>query len=192
MFALSSCYNKFLSFVYYDKEIEIVRINGKYPEIEIFDLRQQFSEREIKRPGLFSMPGWKDFVYPKLTEEHKKEIKNGINRQFTNEGENFKITCILRNSMQKGSVHFLNERIFVTVELEIYLNDDKDKLIDSYRNTAYLEHKSMMMLKNDIDLLYNKALRNAVHSCFIGFNKIDNIKSHKEYYRNSSIIKYNK
>ena len=48
------------------------------------------------------------------------------------------------------------------------------------------------MLKDDIDLLYNKALRNAVHICFINLNKIDNIKSKNEYYRNSNIIKYNK
>ena len=111
MFTLSGCYNKFLSFVYYDEEIETVRINGKYPEIEIFDLRQQISDRDLKRPGSFTLPGWTDIVYPKLTDEHKKEIRYGINRHFTNDGDNFKVTCILRNSMQKGSVHFFKERI---------------------------------------------------------------------------------
>ncbi|MEZ5105250.1 MAG: hypothetical protein R2757_21420 [Draconibacterium sp.] len=192
MFTLSGCYGKFLSFVYNDKEIEVVRIHGKYPEIEIFDLRQQISEREIKRPGPFAMPGWEDMVYPKLTEEHKREITKGIKRQFTNEGENYKVTCILQNSMQKISVRFFKNRFFATVELEVFLNDDKNKLIDSFRTIEYLEYKSGSMLKDDIDLLYNKALRNAVHICFINLNKIDNIKSKNEYYRNSNIIKYNK
>lgn len=192
MLTLSGCYQKFLSFVYNDKEIEIVRIHGKYPEIEIFDLRQQISEQEIKRPGLFAMPGWKDMAYPKLTEEHKEEITKGINRQFTNEGENYKVTCILRNSMQKISVHFFKNRFLATVELEVFLNDDKNKLIDSFITIEYLEFKSGSMLKDDIDLLYNKALRNAVHICFINLKKIDNIKNKNEYYRNSNIIKYNK
>lgn len=192
MLTLTGCYQKFLSFVYNDREIEIVRIHGKYPEIEIFDLRQQISEQEIKRPGLFAMPGWKDMAYPKMTEEHKKEITKGINRQFTNEGENYKVTCILRNSMQKISVRLFKIRLFATVELEVFLNDDKDKLIDSYRTIEYLEFKSGSVLKNDIDLLYNKALRNAVHICFINFKKIDRFKSKNEYYRNSNIIKYSK
>lgn len=192
MLTLSGCYTKFLRFVYNDKEIEIVRLHGKCSEIEIFDLRQQISEQEIKRPGLFAMPGWKDIVFPKLTEEHKKEITKGIKRQFTNEGENYKVTCILRNSMQKISVRFFKTRIFATVELEVFLNDDKNKLIDSFRTTEYLEYKSGSVLKNDIDLLYNKALRNAVHICFINLNKIDNIKNKNEYYRNSNIIKLRK
>ncbi|RIJ47924.1 hypothetical protein D1614_12415 [Maribellus luteus] len=192
MLTLSGCYGKFLSFVYSDKEIEVVRIHGKYPEVEVFDLRQHISEQEIKRPGLFAMPGWKDMAYPKLTEEHKAEITKAIRRQFTNEGENYKVTCVLRNSMQKISVRFFKNRIFVTVELEVFLNDDKNKLIDSFRTIEYLEYKSGSMLKENIDLLYNKALRNAVHICFINLNKIDNIKSKNQYYRNSNIIKYSK
>ncbi|HET6557030.1 MAG TPA: hypothetical protein VFG54_06915 [Prolixibacteraceae bacterium] len=192
VFTLTGCYQKFLNFVYNDREIEIVRIHGKYPEIEIFDLRQQISEQEIKRPGAFAMPGWKSLAYPKMTEEHKKEITIGINRQFTNEGENYKVTCILRNSMQKISVRLFNSPLFATVDLEVFLYDDKDKLIDSYRAIEYLEYKSGYTLKSDIDLLYNKALRNAVHICFINLKKIGSIKNKKEYYRNSNMIKYSK
>ncbi|MGE5437622.1 MAG: hypothetical protein ACM3O3_10375 [Syntrophothermus sp.] len=189
---LTGCYQKFLNFVYNDREIEIVRIHGKYPKIEIFDLRQQISEQEIKRPGSFAMPGWKAMAYPKMTEEHKKEITIGINRQFTNEGENYKVTCILRNSMQKISVRFLNYQLFTTVDLEVFLYNDKNKLIDSYRTIEYLDYKSGSILKDDIDLLYNKALRNAVHKCFINFKKIGSIKNKEEYYRNSNMIKHSK
>ncbi|WP_319500405.1 hypothetical protein [uncultured Draconibacterium sp.] len=192
LLTLSGCYNKFLSFVYNDKEIRVVRLHGKYPEIEIFDLRQQISGREIKTPGLFAMPGWHDKVYPKLTEEHKKEIIKGVNRQFTNEGENYKVTCILRNSMQKINVRLFKNRYFATVELEVFLNDDNDKLIDSYRTIEYVEYKTGSMIKDNINLLYNKALRNAVHKCFINLTKVDDIKSKNEYYRNSNIIKYKK
>lgn len=192
LLTLTGCYQKFLNFVYNDREIEIVRIHGKYPKIEIFDLRQQISEQKIKRPGSFAMPGSKAMAYPKMTEEHKKEITTGINRQFTNEGGNYKVTCILRNSMQKISVRFFDCQLFVTVDLEVFLYNDKDKLIDSYRTIEYLEYKSGSTLKTDIDLLYNKALRNAVHICFINLKKIGSIKNRNEYYRNSNMIKYNK
>lgn len=43
LLALTGCYQKFLNFAYNDREIEIVRIHGKYPKIEIFDLRQEIS-----------------------------------------------------------------------------------------------------------------------------------------------------
>lgn len=192
MLSLTGCYQKFLNFVYNDREIEVVRIHGKYPEIKIFDLRPQNSVQEIKNPGSFAMPGWKAMAYPKMTEENKREISIGINRQFTNEGENYKVTCVLLNSLEKISVRFLNYKLFATVDLEVFLYDNKDKLIDSFRTIEYLECKTGTLLKNDIDLVYNKALRNAVHKCFINFKNIDSIKNKEEYYRNSNMIKHKK
>lgn len=173
-FFLIGCSDKFYRVAYFDEELHGIKIDGKVTNIEITDRRQplpvlnkkpELNKKEERKQILLSDD--ENIVFPDFTKDQKQMLEWKIRSYFTNTGRNIKIKCDILNTIKKQTKHvFKNDEDFCLVELSIAIYNDDNKLLDFNSNSSYYIRKTSYSARGDLDVLFEKVLRNAVYTCY--------------------------
>ncbi|MDP3431552.1 MAG: hypothetical protein Q8T04_01105 [Bacteroidota bacterium] len=169
---LSGCSEKFYNFLYYDQELHGIQIAGKITNIDVIDLRQKDLLKDIEIPkSQFS--NYDIIAHPALTNKNKELLERKVRSYFTNSGKSLKVKCYIVNTAKRATRTIFKLREFVLVEMSIAIFDENDKLLDFGTSSSSYEHKPVGSIKYEINLLFEKAIRDAVYRCFDEFKSIE-------------------
>ena len=197
-FFISSCSPKFYNQAYTDEELHGIKIEGKVTEIEFTDrrlpplsiLNKKLSKKEEKKQIL--LLDNEDIVFPDFNKNKKQMLEWKIRSYFTNTGRNIKIKCDILQINKKQIKHaFKRDEVFSLVQLSIAVFGEDKKLLDFNSGTSYYNLKISSSIIGDLDLIYEKALRNAVYRCFDEMKTIKKTITVGRNYRYSLIKKEN-
>lgn len=163
-FIFSGCISK-RSILSTNYEIENIKIQSKLNGIELSDTRDDVTEKEIHLPTI-SFPGQKDKVSPMLTDKQKQMINQQIQSYFSNEGENMFVKCEIIKGYKEFTAHALHETAYVQIDVKISLLDTNNKIITFCTSSTSFEVKSLDATYNNINDIYEKALRTSIYKCF--------------------------
>jgi hypothetical protein len=185
---LSGCNNKFYDLLYYDQYLHDIKIPGYVAAIDIIDYRNQGLIKDIDFQNT-KYTNHEIFVHPPLTNKHKELINLELIYYFTGRGEKLKVICYIVNTAKKITRSFFGKREFVQVEMSIALYDENSKLLDFSTTISSLEHKAEMSVKYELDLMFEKTIRNAMYQCFDEFKSVKKTVTLGGAYRYSLIKK---
>ncbi len=193
----TSCYDKFYNVAYWDEERHGIEIEGKVTNIEITDRRQPLPvlnkktklNKKEERKQILLLDN-EDIVFPDFNKDRKQMLERKIRSYFTNTGKNIKIKCDILNTVKKQIKHaFKKDEDFCLIELSIAVYNDDNKLLDFNSNSSYYDRKTSYSARNDLDILFEKVLRNAVYKCFDEMKTIKKTITFGGNYRYSLIKK---
>ena len=139
--------------------------------IEISDLRQHTTDREIKIP-FFSWPGQSDKIRPILTSEHKHLIDTEIRKHVTSSGIPVKIHVSIEEAYKEFSATWIteNEHVEIQMKIDIYDEIHTPYLMSAFGNSIY-DMTSIDASPEYIEKLYQKALRSGIKKAFHEISK---------------------
>lgn len=197
-FFMTSCSGKFYNIAYSDEELHGIQIEGKVTEIEVTDrrpaelpvLNKKLSNKEERR--LILLLDNKNIVFPDFTKDRKEMLERKIRSYFTGTGRNIKVKCDILRTVKKRKKHvFKRDEIYSMAELSIAIFREDKKLLDFNSTASYYNIKTSSRYPKDIDLVFEKALRNAAYRCFDEMKTIKKTITVGQYYRYSLIKKEN-
>lgn len=138
--------------------------------ISYVDERRDVEDRALKIPS-FSWPGKKDAVIPALSSQHKEVIWNEIKKHLAGEGIKSDFTVYVTKGEQKFEMKWNGEHEYTrfAVKLEISNSSGVKKLFGE----AWLEVTSITASSDYMEQLYEKAIREAVHKCFLSLKEAE-------------------
>jgi hypothetical protein len=141
-------------------------LDGKPISLEIIDLRNEITERQLKIP-IMTWPGQKDKVQPPLTDFQRKLIEDQILIHFNQSDKELKVKCKIDEGYKEFTARAFHEREYVQFDIKIELLDTRNNVIRYCTSSAFFEVKSLDASNNFIDELYNKAIITSINECFI-------------------------
>jgi hypothetical protein len=195
-FFMTGCYQKFYNIAYSDEELHGIQIEGKITEIEVTDrrlpqlpvLNKKLSDKEERKQIL--LLDNENIVFPDFTKDRKQMLEWKIRSYFTNTGRNIKVKCDILRTVKKQTKHvFKRDENFSMVELSIAIFSEDKKLLDFNSAASYYNLKVSSSIPSDLDLIFEKTIRNAVYRCFDEMKTIKKTITLGQYYRYSLIKK---
>jgi hypothetical protein len=195
-FFMTSCSQKFYNIAYTDEELHGIQIEGKITEIEVTDrrlpqlpvLNKKLSEKEERKQIL--LLDNENIVFPDFTKDRKQMLEWKIRSYFTNTGRNIKVKCDILRTVKKQTKHiFKRDEIFSMVELSIAIFNEDKKLLDFNSAASYYNLKVPSSIPSDLDLIFEKTIRNAVYRSFDEMKTIKKTITVGQHYRYSLIKK---
>lgn len=161
---ITGCYSK-QNFIKGTSHENLIKVNGSVIDIQIIDLRDNITNREIKIPAL-TLPGMKDEISKELQESTKQLIKDEITKQFTAHTDtNYYVEVRLIKGKIGFKANAFNEKEYTDIEIELQTKDQYNN-IKNYNSSFYLEVKSIDASPKFVNLLFEKGLLNAIYKCF--------------------------
>ena len=143
-----------------------IMLEGKPIDIEIIDLRNEITQRQLRIP-IMTWPGQKDKIQPPLTDFQRKLIEENILLHFNQSNQEFKVKCKIDEGFQEFTAHAFHEREYVQFDIKIELLDTRDNVIKYCTSSAFFEVKSLDASNKFIGELYNKAIIASINECFV-------------------------
>ena len=143
-----------------------ILLEGKPIDIEIIDLRNEITQRQLRIP-IMTWPGQKDKIQPPLTDFQRKLIEENILLHFNQSNQEFKVKCKIDEGFQEFTAHAFHEREYVQFDIKIELLDTRDNVIKYCTSSAFFEVKSLDASNNFIGELYDKAIITSINECFV-------------------------
>jgi len=143
-----------------------ILLEGKPIDIEIIDLRNEITQRQLRIP-IMTWPGQKDKIQPPLTDFQRKLIEENILLHFNQSNQEFKVKCKIDEGFQEFTAHAFHEREYVQFDIKIELLDTRDNVIKFCTSSAFFEVKSLDASNKFIGELYDKAIITSINECFV-------------------------
>ena len=143
-----------------------IMLEGKPIDIEIIDLRNEITQRQLRIP-IMTWPGQKDKIQPPLTDFQRKLMEENILLHFHQSNQELKVKCKIDEGFQEFTAHAFHEREYVQFDIKIELLDTRDNVIKYCTSSAFFEVKSMDASNKFIGELYNKAIITSINECFV-------------------------
>jgi len=143
-----------------------IMLEGKPIDIEIIDLRNEITQRQLRIP-IMTWPGQKDKIQPPLTDFQRKLIEENILLHFNQSNQEFKVKCKIDEGFQEFTAHAFHEREYVQFDIKIELLDTRDNVIKYCTSSAFFEVKSLDASNKFIGELYDKAIITSINECFV-------------------------
>jgi len=143
-----------------------ILLEGKPIDIEIIDLRNEITQRQLRIP-IMTWPGQKDKIQPPLTDFQRKLIEENILLHFNQSNQEFKVKCKIDEGFQEFTAHAFHEREYVQFDIKIELLDTRDNVIKYCTSSAFFEVKSLDASNKFIGELYDKAIITSINECFV-------------------------
>lgn len=157
-----------------DKAFEptYVSLSGVVVDVEIEDVRQDTTSRELRVPT-FSFPWNDDEIQPALTPDHRAFIESEIRKYFA-EGDELTVRVAIIKAAKRFKANWMSEGEEAECELSVELmRGGSDSRQRGFVGGAVIKMQSLDASASKIDEIYLKVIAASIEKCMAAYAELE-------------------